>query len=216
MFGDGRDRLLRPRPVPGAEEITLLLADDVYAVWREGEPLPYWAFAWPGGQAVARWVLDDPDLVRGATVLDLGCASGLVGIAAARAGAARILCVDVDPRALTAAQGNAACNGVEVETVCADLLAEPGHPLLAGIDLVVAGDLVYVQPLADRVVAFLRDQAHAGRRAVLADASRPYAPTSGVRVLAELEVPVDAGLERGPRIRTQILEVLADIPTGSD
>lgn len=212
MFGDERDRLLRLRPVPGAAEISLLLADDVYAVWREGEPMPYWAFPWPGGQAVARWLLDDPGTVRGATVLDLGCASGLVGIAAARAGAARVVGVDVDPCAIMATHANAAGNGVVVEAVCLDLLDEPEHRVLSGLEVVIAGDLVYEQPLADRVVRFLRAQAATGRRAVLADASRPYAPTSGIRVLAQLDVPVDAGLEPGPRISTQILEVLAPGP----
>src|SRR5664279_1133806 len=96
----------RPTRVPGVPEITLLLADEVFSVWQEGDELPFWAFAWPGGQALARWLLDHPELVAERDVIDLGCASGLVGIASALAGARSVLCIDVDPTATDAAQVN--------------------------------------------------------------------------------------------------------------
>jgi len=197
----------RPTRVPGVPEIVLLLADEVFSVWQDGAELPFWAFAWPGGQALARWLLDHPELVAGRDVIDLGCASGLVGIAAALAGARSVLCVDVDPMATTAAQHNATLNGVAVDTRTTDILDELADARSAG-RVVLAGDLFYERTLAVRSIAWLRGQATAGAWALAGDAERSYAPTDGILVLAEFQIGTHAGIERGPTARVRVLEIL--------
>jgi len=196
----------RPTQVPGVPEITLLLADEVFSVWQDGDELPFWAFAWPGGQALARWLLNHPELVAGRDVIDLGCASGLVGIAAALAGARSVLCVDVDPTATIAAQVNAELNGVVVDVSTADVLDDPAGAEAAG-RTVLAGDLFYEQNLAIRSTRWLRRQAAAGARALAGDAQRSYAPTDGIRVLAAFGVDTHAGIERGPTASVRVLEI---------
>ena len=128
-------------------------------------PPPYWAFAWAGGQALARYLLDNPALVAGRRVLDLGSGSGLVAIAAAKAGAARVLAADIDALALAAIGLNAAANAVTLDTTADDLLAAPP----GAFDVVLIGDLFYERPLAERVLAFAeaaraRGALRAGRR----------------------------------------------------
>jgi len=197
----------RPTRVPGVPEIVLLLADEVFSVWQDGAELPFWAFAWPGGQVLARWLLDHRELVAGRDVVDLGCASGLVGIAAAIAGARSVLCIDVDPAATTAARVNADLNGVVVEVRTADVLDEPARADVTG-GVVLAGDLFYERGLAIRSTAWLRRQAAAGAWALAGDAERSYAPTDGIRVLAEFLVDTHAGIERGPTASVRVLEIL--------
>jgi len=197
----------RPTPVPGVPEITLLLADEVFSVWQDGAELPFWAFAWPGGQVLARWLLDHPELVTGRDVVDLGCASGLVGIAAALAGARSVLCIDVDPAATRSAHHNANLNGVDVDTRTADVLDEPAGPEADG-RIVLAGDLFYERDLAVRSIGWLRRQATAGAWALAGDAERSYAPTCGISVLAEFEIDAHAGIERGPTASVRVLEIL--------
>jgi predicted nicotinamide N-methyase len=196
-----------PTPVPGVPEITLLLADEVFSVWQDGAELPFWAFAWPGGQVLARWLLDNPELVADRDVVDLGCASGLVGIAAALAGARSVLCIDVDPTATSAAKVNAGLNGVVVDVRTADVLDEPGDAE-AGGRIVLAGDLFYERDLAVRSTDWLRRQASAGAWALAGDAERAYTPTDGIRVLAEFNVDTHAGIERGPTASARVLEIL--------
>jgi predicted nicotinamide N-methyase len=198
---------LRPTRVPGVPEITLLLADEPFSVWHDGAELPFWAFAWPGGQVLARWLLDHPDLVAGRDVVDLGCASGLVGIAAALAGANSVLCIDVDPAATAAARHNAALNGVTVETSTSDVLDDAADAEAAG-RVVLAGDLLYDRSLAARSTAWLRRQAAGGAWALAGDAQRSYAPTDGIRVLAEFRIDTHAGIERGPTADVRVLEIL--------
>ncbi len=193
--------------VPGVPEITLLLADEVFSVWQDGDELPFWAFAWPGGQVIARWLLDHPDLVAGRDVIDLGCASGLVGIAAALAGARSVLCIDIDPTATTAARSNAALNGVAVDVRTADVLDEPADAAADG-RIVLAGDLFYERTLAVRSTAWLRRQAAGGAWALAGDAERSYAPTNGIRVLADFHIDTHAGIERGPTAWVRVLEIL--------
>jgi len=197
----------RPTRVPGVPEITLLLADEVFSVWQDGDELPFWAFAWPGGQVLARWLLDHPELVAGRDVVDLGCASGLVGIAAALAGARSVLCIDVDPTAADAAQVNARLNHVVVDVRTADVLDEPAGAETAG-RIVLAGDLFYERGLAVRSTGWLRRQAAAGAWALAGDAERSYAPTDGIRVLAEFLVDTHADIERGPTASVRLLEIL--------
>lgn len=189
-------RLLRPAGVP---ELRLHLAEDPFWLWRRTEeqaghpglPPPYWAFAWPGGQALARYLLDDPELVRGRRVLDVGSGSGLVAIAAARAGAASVVATDVDALAVAAVSLNAEANDVSVVSLLADGLRGEG----SGVDLVLAGDLFYERPMAERVLAFLEAAHASGAGVLVGDPGREYLPQTRFEPLASYEVAVPAGLE---------------------
>src|SRR5688572_4837896 len=148
----------RLRPVPHAPELVLHVADEATALWQKTEeelgeiglPPPFWAFAWAGGQALARYVLDHPEAVRARHVLDFASGSGLVAIAAMTAGAARVTACDIDPFAVAAMDLNAAANGVAIEAVQADLIGQD-H----GWDAVLAGDICYERDLAQRVTEWL-------------------------------------------------------------
>jgi predicted nicotinamide N-methyase len=186
-------------PVPLVPEIRLHLAEESLPIWQKTEeelgamnvPPPYWAFAWAGGQALARYLIDNPDLVAGRRVLDLGSGSGLVAIAAAKAGAAHVLAAEIDALALAAIGLNAAANAAELETTGADLLDEPP----GRSDIVLIGDLFYERPLAGRVLAFA-DAARAHGAVVLAgDPRRSYFPPDRFRQLAFYAVPVTRELE---------------------
>ena len=164
----------RLAPVPFVPEIRLHQADEPIALWEETEaggaeqPPPFWAFAWAGGQALARHVLDHPELVAGRAVLDLAAGSGLVAIAAARAGAHPVTANDIDPLSLSATAINAAANGVGVRCVEGDLL---GSDDADGV--ILAGDVFYSREMAARVLPFLRRAAGRG--------SRPAAPATSPR-----------------------------------
>jgi predicted nicotinamide N-methyase len=202
-------------PVPQVAEIRLHLADDVIGLWQRAEdeftadqPPPFWAFAWPGGQALARYVLDHPGLVAGRSVLDLGSGSGLVAIAAAKAGAATVIASEVDPLAVAAIGLNAQANGVRAPAVTGDVLDGDG----AGTDVVLAGDVWYSRPLAERVLGFL-DRAVAGGASVLAgDIGRAFLPRDRFRVLDASDIPVMAGLEDSGVKRTMVLEPIPEAP----
>jgi predicted nicotinamide N-methyase len=192
-------RLMAPPLVP---EIRLHLAEESLPIWRKTEeelgamnvPPPYWAFAWAGGQAVSRWLLDNPERVAGTRVLDLGAGAGLAGIAAVKAGAREVVAADIDAVALAAVTLNAAENGVaaQITTTSEDLLAAPPP---AGFGVVVVGDLFYERALADSVIAFV-DAARAGGALVLiGDPQRSYFPRGRFVRLAEYRVPVTRELE---------------------
>ncbi len=191
-----RTTLQRPPVVP---ELELHLADDMDQAWArlqreldDGElPPPFWAFAWLGGQAVARHVLDHPELVAGRTVLDLATGSGLCGLAAARAGAAHVLAVDVDPYAVEAAQLNAANNGLSLEVRCADLLEQAPPP----VDVVLAGDVFYDARMSAVVQPWLLAARAAGSEVVVGDPGRHYLPRALMRELAAYDVPTTRDLE---------------------
>jgi predicted nicotinamide N-methyase len=189
-------RLQRP---PHAPEIALHLADEVTPIWRlteeelgaMGLPPPFWAFAWAGGQALARWLLDHPEAARGRRVLDFATGSGLVAIAAMKAGAASALAADVDPFCAAAVAANAEANGVEVAFTADDLLdAEPPD-----VDLICAGDIAYEQPLAGRVRAWLAAAHARGARVLMGDPGRTYFDPAGLVRLAEYRVPTTRELE---------------------
>jgi predicted nicotinamide N-methyase len=178
---------MAPAPAPGVPELrlyaphprtglSLLLVD-------EDTPPPYWAYAWAGGCALARHILDRPETVCGLCVLDLGCGGGIVALAAAKAGAARVIAMDSDPFALAAARLNAAANGVAVETLQADLSGEAP----AGIELIVAGDMFYEAGLAQAMLAWL-DRA-AGVPALIGDPFRKHLPLERLDLLAEYSAP---------------------------
>ena len=209
-----RDQLVRDttrlRPVPFVPELVLHTADDPIEVWQAGESRtgrtgqpPFWAFPWAGGQALARYLLDHPGLVRGRRVLDLASGSGLAGIAAARAGAAAVLCCDVEPLAAAAAGLNAAANGVRLATRTADLLE--GGP--GDAELVLAADVFYERTMASRMTAFLR-RAASTADVLVGDPGRAYRPAAGFEELAGYDVPVLRALEDGDVKRVTVLRAI--------
>ena len=180
-------------------EIRLHLATEITPLWQATEvalertalPPPFWAFAWAGGQAAARYLLDRPGLVRGRRVLDVGAGSGLVAIAAALAGAVGVVAADIDPVAATAQRLNAALNDVALEPVTRDPI-EAGAP---AAEIIVAADVCYEGPMAARLSSWLRDLAGGGKLVVLADPGRKYLPTDGLVPLATYTVPTLLDLE---------------------
>ena len=186
-------------PVPLVPEISLHLAEESLAIWQKTEedlgrmnvPPPWWAFAWAGGQALARYVLDTPAVADGRAVLDLGAGSGLGAIAAAMAGAASVLAADTDPYALAAVALNAKANGVTVEATGADLLASsPGR-----FAVVLVGDMFYERPLAERALVFVEAARAQGAEILVGDPRRSYFPHERFRQVAEYSVPVTRDLE---------------------
>jgi predicted nicotinamide N-methyase len=184
---------------PHAPELVLHLADEITPIWRLTEeelgeiglPPPFWAFAWAGGQALARYVLDNPDIVRGKRVLDFASGSGLVAIAAKRAGAAEVLANDIDVFCGAALEANAQANGVDIAFTEANLLDAP----LPAFDLICAGDICYEKPMADRVLAWLQTARDAGAVVLIGDPGRSYFPRDRLVKLAEYQVPTTRELE---------------------
>lgn len=189
----------RLQAVPHAPEISLWLADEITPLWRlteeelgeMGLPPPFWAFAWAGGQALARWLLDHPAEVAGKRVIDLATGSGLVGIAAMKAGAASVLAADIDPFCAAAVAANARSNGVEIAFTDANLLDAPPPP----VDLICAGDVFYEKPMAEAVMVWLKQAQANGTRVIVGDPGRTYFPKSGLTLLAEYTVPTTRELE---------------------
>lgn len=188
-------------PVPLLPEIRLYTAHQASGLWRlaarpeadeSDPPAPYWAYQWAGGMALARHILDRPETVAGRSVLDLGAGSGIVGIAAAKAGASAVIAAEIDPYAIVALGLNAALNGVALTAAPDDLTAGPPPP----VDLVAVGDLFYEGDLAGRVTAFLDRCLAVGIDVLVGDPGRAHLPRSRLRLLAEYSVP-DVGEGRG-------------------
>jgi predicted nicotinamide N-methyase len=184
---------------PLTPEITLHLAEESLAIWRKTEEdleqlniaPPYWAFAWAGGQALARYLLDTPALVQGRDVLDLGTGSGLTAIAAMKAGARSVLAADIDPMALIATALNAETNGVAVTVTAEDFLQrEP-----AAHSVILIGDLFYERQLADRVIAYIEAAAQRGTLSLIGDPQRNYFPKGKFAQATTYKVPVTRDLE---------------------
>ena len=197
----------RLTPVPQVRQIRLHLAEDVLGLWQRtedefgtGRPPPFWAFAWPGGQALARYVLDHPGLVAGRTVLDLGSGSGLVAIAAAMAGAATVVASEIDVLAAAAIRLNARGNRVPVPVIVGDVLDGDGD----GAEVVLAGDVWYSGPLAGRVLGFLERARARGASVLAGDIGRAFLPRDRFRVLDARDVPVLADLEDASVKRTMV------------
>ncbi|MEO9336285.1 methyltransferase [Mesorhizobium sp. SB112] len=196
--------LMSPPHVP---EIRLHLADEAHDLWRKTEeelaeiglPPPFWAFAWAGGQGLARYVLDNPAIVRGKHVLDFASGSGLVGIAAAKVGAGRISASDIDPFCETAIQLNAAANDAEIEFICEDCVGAD-----RGWDVVLAGDVFYEKPFADRLIPWFEALRNRGAQILIGDPGRSYLPKQGISALATYEVPVTRVLEDAEVKRTTV------------
>ena len=197
------------RPTPFVPEILLYCADNAYDVWAltsdgdESAPMPFWSFPWAGGQALARYLLDHPELIAGRRVLDLASGSGLVAIAAALAGADHVTANDVDPYAIAAVQLNAHANGVTVTTLSADLLdGDPTKTVEA--DVVLAGDVCYESVLAERVLAFLLRAHERGTDVLLGDPGRTYLAHEQLDEVAAYDVPTTLVLEDATTKRTTI------------
>ncbi|WP_349370802.1 methyltransferase [Salinarimonas sp.] len=202
MITDDRAAFVRANtrllPVPHAPELALHVADEATALWekteeelgRIGLPPPFWAFAWAGGQALARYVLDHPETVAGRRVLDFAAGSGLVAIAAAKAGAARVEAADIDPFARAAMPLNAAANGVTILPRGEDLIDAD-----EGWEVVLAGDICYERDLAERVIAWLETLAARGATVLIGDPGRAYLPKERLTEVAIYQVPVTRALE---------------------
>jgi predicted nicotinamide N-methyase len=204
-------RHTRLRGVAGVEPLRLHLADEVEPVWHateealgvDGAPIPFWAFAWAGGIVLARYVLDHPDEVRDARVLDFASGSGLVGIAAATAGASHVVAADIDPFAEAAVALNARANRVRLAWHGRDLLDEAPP----AVDVLLAADTWYEGPLAERVLPWLRSAAGAGARVLLGDPGRRYLPDperSGFVELSRAEVQTTTSLEDRERVTARV------------
>lgn len=189
----------KPLAPPLVPEITLRLAEESLPIWQKTEdelgqmnvPPPYWAFAWAGGQAVSRYLLDHRELCEGRSTVDLGAGSGISGIAAAKSGARPVLAADIDRLALAACRLNAECNGVTLETTDTDLLSAP-PPAVA---LVIVGDLFYERELAARVIRYIDAAKDRGCMVLIGDPRRSYFPDGRFTALAEYQVPVTRELE---------------------
>ena len=209
-------RLTRLRPVPGIPEIRLHLADEVEPVWNAiaaaessdeppaDSPIPFWAFAWAGGLALARYVLDHPDEVRRRSVLDMATGSGLVAISAALAGGATVDAADIDPYAQAAVALNARANGVAVGFVDRDLLGvQPPTP-----HVLLAADTWYESGLGERMLPWLRDAARRGVRVLVGDPGRRYLPMKALVEIAAYDVETTTQLEDRAVVRGRVFTLL--------
>ncbi|MBW6397216.1 50S ribosomal protein L11 methyltransferase [Roseomonas sp. HJA6] len=183
---------------PLVPEIALYLASEITPIWqatedwlkeRNIEP-PFWAFAWPGGQATARLLLDEPARVAGKRVLDFAAGCGIASVAAAMAGAASVEAAEIDPLALAAVRLNAALNGVTVATPEGDIVGAPCR-----WDVILAGDVCYEAPMTAHILPWLRGMAAGGAEVLLADPGRAYLPRQGLEPVARHVVPTTLELE---------------------
>ncbi len=185
-------------PVPHAPEVALRVAEEATELWQKTEdelaviglPPPFWAFAWAGGQALARYLLDNPQIIAGRRMLDFASGSGLVAIAAAKAGAGPVDACDIDAFAAAAIAINAAANGVAVTPRCDDLIGRD-----EGWDVICAGDVCYEREMAERVIDWLSGLSARGATVLIGDPGRSYLPRERLEALATYEVPVTRALE---------------------
>lgn len=210
QFIRANSAVLAPPLVP---EIRLHLAHEALPLWERTEeelgeiglPPPFWAFAWAGGQALARYLLDNPGMVAGLDVLDFAAGSGLVGIAALQAGARRVTASEVDAFAVAAIELNAAINGAALDVLGDDLIGRDD-----GWDVVLVGDAFYEKPLADRMLPWLAGLARRGATVLVGDPGRTYLPRTGLEKLAAYEVPVTRALEDADIKRTAVWRLAGD------
>jgi predicted nicotinamide N-methyase len=196
-------------PVPLTPEISLHLADGGVGLFdgnggafSSDVPPPFWLFVWAGGQALARYILDHPEIVRGRTVLDVATGSGVAAIAAARAGAAHVTALDVDPRAAAAAARNATANDAVVDTRVADVARAE-----TAAEVILAGDVFYTRGVADAMASRLRRAHREGARILVGDPGRGFFPERLFARVAEYVVPVPAALEETESLVTGVWEM---------
>lgn len=222
LTSEGRAAFVREHTaltrVPLVPSIEIYTATELVPLWRatsawlidQGIDVPFWCAPWAGGQALARWVLDHPEVVAGREVVDFGTGSGLVGIAAAMAGARRVRAVDLDPLAIVACELNAKANGVArvIEATVANIVGDP-----VAESILLAGDVWYERAPSARFGVWFAELATRGTRVITGDPGRAYVPTgAGVEVLAVLAVPTTAELESATERSARILEILPARP----
>lgn len=203
---------------PLVPEIKLYLASDVTPIWKATEkffetnnvPAPFWCFAWPGGQALSRYILDNPKIVRDKCVLDFASGSGIVAFAAKKAGATHVVASDVDPIALLALEMNAELNGVTVECAHANFM----NTDLSAFDVILAGDFCYEWPMAGYAVEWLRAEVAKGRLVLFGDPGRPHAPRFGITKLGMYDVPTTKLVEDSDVKHTGVFRLLASEDEG--
>jgi predicted nicotinamide N-methyase len=200
-----------PAPVPLVPELRVYQATELTPLWHATaaelagwDDSPFWAFPWAGGQALARTILDAPALVAGRRVFDFATGSGLVALAAARAGAAEVLACDIDPFCATVVRLNAELNATAIPFRDGD----PIDDALDGFEVVLAGDVFYERRLADRALAWFRALAARGKTVLAGDAARVYAPVEGFVVRSVHEVPTTVEIEDAAVRRARVLEIL--------
>jgi predicted nicotinamide N-methyase len=200
-----------PAEVPLVPELRVYQATELTPLWHATaaelagwDDSPYWAFPWAGGQALARTILDRPGLVAGRRVFDFATGSGLVALAAARAGAAQVVACDVDPLCAAVVALNAELNALALPFREGDPIGEP----LPDFEVVLAGDVFYERRLADRALAWFRRLAARGVLVLAGDAARAYAPAAGFAVRATHDVPTTVEIEDAPVRRARVLEIL--------
>jgi predicted nicotinamide N-methyase len=221
-----RTAFIRARTVvataPLVPEIRLHLATEVTPLWQateaeldaNGLPPPYWAFAWPGGQALSRYVLDNAALVRGKRVLDFAAGSGIAALAARRAGAAHVTASDLDAFALAAMRLNATLNHIsddDTEFVLTD--ADVSSDKDSRWDVILAGDVCYERPMAEKIMPWLLRAARSGALVLMADPGRAYLPKTGLRERARYTVPTSRDLEDRETRETRVLQLSEDQAT---
>ncbi len=197
---------------PFVPEIRLHLATEVTPLWQATEAAletanlapPYWAFAWPGGQALARYLLDRPETVAGRCVLDFAAGGGIAGLAAVRAGAAHVTAAEIDPVAAVAIELNAKLNGLAIRCRTEDVVGRG-----SAWDIVLAGDVCYERPMAERIIPWLRRLA-VDAMVLLADPGRAYRPEGGLEELARYTVRTSRELEDRACRETVVWRVLAE------
>lgn len=200
-----------PAPVPLVPELVLHQASELTPLWHATagdlagwDDSPFWAFPWAGGQALARHLLDRPERVRGRRAVDFATGSGLVGLAALRAGAAEVEAWDVDPFCEAAVRANAALNGLALPFRAGDPIGAP----LPGVEVLLAGDVFYEGPLAARALAWFRALAGRGVTVLAGDAGRTYAPREGFTVVAEFQVPTTVEIEDAAVRGARVLQIM--------
>ncbi len=200
---------------PLVPEVRLHLATEITPIWHATEsemataglPPPYWAFCWPGGQALARYVLDRPELVRNRKILDFACGGGVLGIAAMQAGARSVVANDIDGFALTAARLNSGLNGVEFRTMGDDYLIA-ADDAADSYDVVFAGDIFYERPVAVEIERFLRRCAARGADVLIGDPGRKYLPGAGLEEVARYEIATSLEIETHRSMSGAVLRIL--------
>jgi predicted nicotinamide N-methyase len=200
-----------PLQPPHCPEITLLLADEAVPLWEateeelqeKGLPPPFWAFAWAGGQALARYLLDNPEIVAGKAIADIASGSGLVAIAAMKTGASTATAYEIDAFALEAIAINAAANAVAITPILVDIIGNPSPPA----PIILVGDLFYDRDISSRLIDWLEAMTAQGCLVLVGDPGRSYLPADRLEQVAEYQVAVSRALEDADVKRTRVWRV---------